>query len=155
MFVTREGCAEVKLCQNPGSAIMRPCQNQGRVTNCHKCFVCTRWFCEHCDLVHTCHICGGTYCWYCRSCQSHQSKPVTPHANAQRCECGSFLDLATPGCEECHRLDCLAGCELRVLTNSCCGKDKCGRCSFWQMKTPTSGIRVCGTCPLPSSAVLK
>jgi hypothetical protein len=52
--------------------------------------------------------------------------------------------LATPGCEEYHRLDCLGPCDLRILTTNCCGKDKCGHCSVWHIKSPESQVRLCG-----------
>lgn len=144
MFITRIGCAEV-----------RSCQKHNENANCYKCFKCDTWFCESCDLVHTCHKCGGTYCFHCKPCQFCQSNALLPHPQAKHCECGSYLNLTTPGCEECHRLDCLANCELRILTNSCCRRDKCGQCSVWHTITPEFQIRKCATCPLPSNAVLK
>ena len=136
------------------------CSNQCGVANCYKCFVCNVWVCEDCDLVHTCQGCGGTYCFHCRPCQTcadhiAQGMATQPHPNAQFCECGSYLDLAGVRCEECHRLDCLGTCERKVLTNYCCHKDKCRRCSFWHVKKKELKIRVCCTCPLTSDAVLK
>ena len=156
-----------------GSAETRPCTVHFETRPCYRCFSCDCWFCEGCDLVHSCDGCGGTFCFECRPCalceiMLAEHNELRDHPCSVRCECGSFLDLAGGGCEECYHLCCLADsseCAREIVTNSCCRKDKCWHCSWWHLSAPSGSgnilhhwdyaSRICRTCPVPSNAVLQ
>ena len=145
---------------------MRSCSIHGGHRNCFRCFGCNSWYCEdECDLVHTCYDCGGTYCLHCRKCLNcadltRIGMATRSHDDSRLCECGSYLDLVGMVCVGCNRLCCLGKCERELVTNYCCGLDKCWRCSLWFCQLPrcvanTGARRVCATCPHPPDAVLR
>jgi len=161
-FVVRYGVSEV-----------RSCTVHFETRPCYRCFSCDRWFCEGCDRVHTCCGCGGSLCLECKPCalceiMLEEYHELRDHPCSLRCECGRFLDLASWACEECKQLSCVAqpsDCARELVTNSCCGKDKCWHCSWWRVASgigaPKIGywcnhkVRICRTCPVPSNAVLR
>ena len=145
---------------------MRSCTRHFETRKCYRCFSCDNWYCEQCDRVHPCLGCGGNFCFDCRPCplcavNRAENSKVLDHPLSVRCECGLFLDLASRGCEECHRLSCIGEplqCPRQILPNRCCRKEKCWQCSWWRCIPPIdSGIkhRICCTCPVPSNAVLQ
>ena len=171
-FVPRRDIAEVQICAGRQAlhkswwrtlltkmSILRP----PKPVPCYKCLACSNWFCENCDLVHACSGCGGTYCLSCRPCPYCQTWRVqgiepTPHPMSVSCRCGHFKDLASGACSGCRSLACLAPpkfCSTEILTNSCCGQDKCWDCSWWYRPPRNNRIRICRTCPIPSTADLE
>ena len=110
-------------------------------------------------------IAGGTYCLHCRKCLNcadltRIGMATRSHDDSRLCECGSYLDLVGMVCVGCNRLCCLGKCERELVTNYCCGLDKCWRCSLWFCQLPrcvanTGARRACATCPHPPDAVLR